>query len=181
VSAEDHFRQLDKDRLVRLQTDKLQREKQAYQNQVSRQQIAALIALISALIWFIFKHPKTTLVLLIVGYGALQFCAPVQGAEFNRWVVTLFTNPSKAENQFRATFISASNSDNSTVISPDNSAASNTSNDPQIAPVNTPSVAGQSPAEVTPSPAAVNPMCKQFKWSNQDDLPYLYYYKCPNK
>jgi hypothetical protein len=180
VSAEDHFRQLDRDRLVKLQTEKLRREEQVYHNRESRRQAAEFIALISALLMFIFKHPKTTFLLLIIGYGAMQFGAPAQGAEFNRWVITLITNPSQAESQFRTTFIPPSNSDNLTVTSPDNAAVSSTSNGLQTAPVSTTSVAPQLPAEAAPPPMAVNPMCKQLKWSNPDDLPYLHYYKCPS-
>lgn len=170
----EEMRQQQRDELVRLQTQKLQREQHDQRRQVTKRQIAVFVLIAFVLLKFVLKHPKTTLVLLILGYGVLQFGAPAQGSEFNRWVVTLFTHPGQAGNEFLTT-VNLSNSDNSTVASPisDNSTVSSTGSDPTTAPLNIPSV-------VAPAPVAVNPICKQYNWSSPDDLPYLHYYKCPN-
>ncbi len=179
----DWFRQQQHDELVRLQTQKLRREQQGYDDAETAKSIkgfAVLIGILFAIIVSIFvlaiKYPKTFLVLLVLGYGVLQFGAPVQGAEFNRWVVTLFTNPSKAGNELLTT-VGDLSSGTSTIASPgdDNSTVSSTDNGPQIAPVNAPTVAAPTLAAPT-----VNPMCSKFNWSNSDDIPYLQYYKCPN-
>ena len=177
------MQQFKQEELMRLQTEKLQREESQYQtaqNAKANKELALLIGLlftiIAAVFIFAIKRPKTFLVFLVVGYGTLQFLAPTQGAEFNRWVVTLFTNPTQARNELLTT-LGSSDSGTPTSASPadDNSTVSSSDNDPQIAPINTPAVAAPTPAAPT-----VNPMCSKLSWSNSDDLPYLQYYKCPN-
>jgi hypothetical protein len=203
--ASEHFRQIKQDELIRLQTDqaRLQTDKLRSENgarsAAANAAIAALLfAAILAFFVFAFRRPKTAIVLLALGYGMFQFLAPVQGSEFNHWVVTLVTNPAEARtelfatlNEFRSNQSSDASSDPSlNQSSGDGSPAAFNAN----AGVPQPTVAGaeasapiqltppaqlQTPA-VAPAAAPVNAMCGQLKWSNPDDLPYLDYYKCPN-
>jgi hypothetical protein len=185
LSHAENDRQAAQEELVRLQTEKLRRDQ--FQNQNTRssngqgdKSLALLIGLIftviASLFIFAIKYPKTFIVFLVLGYGTLQFLAPAQGAEFNRWAVTLFSNPGQARSELLTT-LGSLDSGTSTGASPVdyNSTVSSAENDPQTAPVNTLPVAAPTPAAPT-----VNPMCSKFSWSNSDDLPYLQYYKCPN-
>ena len=170
----DDLRQQQRDELVRLKLQKLHREQQQYYTQKSRREMAELVVILLAMLWFLFKHPKTTIVSLLIGYGALQFFAPVHGTEFNRWVVTLCTNPSKARDQLLTTFGNFK-FDSSTTASHtyDNSTVSSHINYHGNAPVSNPATSAP-----TPAPATVSSMCNHFSWSKPDDIPYLQYYKC---
>lgn len=56
--------------------------------------IALIIVIVFTAIFSVFifaiKRPKPCLILLVIGYVSLQFLAPVQGFELNRWAVGLF-------------------------------------------------------------------------------------------
>jgi hypothetical protein len=172
---EQKLREARRDKLVSLQTQKLQREQESYNAEELRALIAGCFAITVALLKFVFTHPKTVLLVLLFGYGIFQFGAPARGAEFNRWIIVLFTDPKLAGNELLTT-LNLSNLDDPTFGSPPaNESSTDTIGDGDLKtrPANL-------PPEVKPKLAVANPTCKKFNWSSPDDIPYLHYYKCPN-
>lgn len=98
----DEPKRLRQREIEELQLEMLRRERNNHSDGLAREAeesqknfilLIVIIAftIISYFFIFFIKRPKTFLILLIIGYGSLQFFAPVQGAEFNRGAVALFS------------------------------------------------------------------------------------------
>ena len=66
------MRQQERDKLVRLQTQKLEREQQNQYAQSSRRELAGIVAVALALLRFVFKHPIISAIIAGCAYYALS-------------------------------------------------------------------------------------------------------------